>query len=36
MVLAEDIISSEDYPQFKASTMDGFAIKIGENKSNSQ
>jgi molybdopterin biosynthesis enzyme len=30
MVLGEDIVANEDFPSFFASTMDGYAIMMGE------
>jgi molybdopterin biosynthesis enzyme len=33
MTLAEDIRATEDFPQFFASTMDGFAIHLDDDDS---
>lgn len=32
MVLGEDIVAKENFPEFFASTMDGYAIVIGESE----
>jgi len=31
MILAEDLIAKEDFPEFHASVMDGYAIKHSNN-----